>query len=220
MKVLITGATGMIGSMVLEYCLKSSDITEVIVFTRNSIQKNDPKLTEVTPNSFLDYKGLESYFSKVQVAYFCLGAYTGAVPDDKFKEITVDYTKAFADILYQQSPEATFSFLSGAGADPQEKSRMSFARYKGMAENYLISKQFGKLFLFRPGYIYPVQKREEPNLMYKISRSLYPLIKLFGQNASIKSTALAEAIFLSGTKSPPKTILENKDILSFLDFYE
>jgi len=80
----------------------------------------------------------------------------------------------------------------------------------------LLSKNFEQLYIFRPGYIYPVEKRKESNLTYSISRTLYPLIKLFGNNASIKSTKLAQAMFQAGLKGANKTNLENQDILTEL----
>jgi uncharacterized protein YbjT (DUF2867 family) len=217
MKVIITGATGMTGSIVLKHCIASPEITEIISVTRRPSDLVHDKLTEVTPNSFLDYSNVVSNFKNVDAAYYCLGVYTGQVPDDKFKEITYDYTLAFANALKSNSPEATFCFLSGAGADQKEKSKTSFARYKGMAENHLINLQFGRLSIFRPGYIYPVEPREEPNWMYRISRMLYPLFKMLGRNYSLKSTELGEAIFKAGFHQTPKVVLENRDILDFVE---
>jgi len=217
MKAIITGATGMVGGIVLKQCLESNEIKEVISISRRSTGIQHPKLKEVIHKDFNNYEGQEAVFQNVDVAYFCIGVYTGTVADDVFKEITVDYTKSFADKLKAHSPTAKFSFLSGSGADPKEKSRVSFAKYKGMAENYLIAQNFGELYIFRPGYIYPVEKRKEPNAMYRVSRSLYPLLKLFGKNASIKSTELGEAMYLAGVKGANQSIFENKEILNFLD---
>ena len=84
-----------------------------------------------------------------------------------------------------------------------------------MAENYLIGKSFNRLYLFRSGYIYPVAPREEPNFSYRLMRTLYPLIKLFGKNASVKSTELSLALFNAGLQGTDKMVLENKDILLF-----
>ncbi len=216
--VILTGGTGMIGNIVLQQCLNSDVIAKVTSIVRQSSGIQHPKLLEVIHADFLDFSAIENYFKHQDVAFFCLGVYTGAVSDTKFKEITVDYTKAFADCLKQNSPDISFLFLSGAGADLQEKSKIPFARYKGMAENYLLAKEFKQLTIFRPGYIFPVKKRKEPNFGYRIFRVLYPLLKnVIGRNASIKSTELGQAMFKSGLLSPDKVILENKDILDFLN---
>ncbi len=110
------------------------------------------------------------------------------------------------------SPKATFCFLSGQGADQKEKSRIAFAKYKGMAENYLTKLQFGALYIFRPGYIYPVEKREEPNLSYRIFRKLYPLMKKIYPQGAITSEELSNSMFKAGMVGAFKSILENQDI--------
>lgn len=139
----------------------------------------------------------------------------GQVSDDLFKTITVSYAVKFAEAVKQNSPQAGVCLLSGQGADKTEKSRMAFARYKGMAENQ-ISALGMRFHSLRPGYIYPVKPRKEPNLMYTITRWLYPLIKLAGSNTSIPSTHLAEAMLLIGLNGYKQEILENKDIVNYL----
>ena len=216
MKAIITGSTGMVGNLVLKHCIDSDEITKVVTIGRRSTQLSSSKLEELVIHDFMDYSDIEDHFEAIDIAYFCLGEYTGAVPDDEFKKITVDFVRAFADVLKKRSPDAKFILLSGSGADQTEKSRMSFAKYKGMAENYLISKNFPEVYFFRPGYIFPVEKRKEPNLMYSVSRALYPIIKVFGKNASIKSTELARGFFEAGIRKAPKREMENKDILEFI----
>jgi hypothetical protein len=210
---IIVGATGMIGSIVLQHCLESSEIGTVTSLVRRPSGVSHTKLREVICKDFTGYYGLETYFANQDIAYFCLGVYSGQVPDDQFKKITVDFTQGFADMLKKQSPEAVFCFLSASGADPGEKSLVPFARYKGMAENHLIAKGFKSLYLFRPAYIYPVVPRQEPNLMYRLLRQLYPLIKLLGKKFSIQSTELGRGMFIAGIRGADKMVLENKDIL-------
>lgn len=212
-KVLITGATGMIGQLVLKHCLESDQIDKVIALGRTATQNQHTKLSEVLITDFTNYSEVAHHFKNVDAAFFCLGVYTGNVKDDLFKKITVDFAVQFATTLKNQSPNARLCLLSGAGADRTEKSRTSFARYKGMAENQ-ISALGLEFYAFRPGYIYPVKKRKEPNFMYKLSRFLYPVLKLFGKNLSIKSTALAKAMFKVGLVGAKNEIIENADILA------
>ena len=214
-KVIITGSTGVVGSLVLQHCLSSSEITQVISLVRRKTGDNHPKLKEVVISNFADYSAHADLFQKTDIAFFCVGVYTGQVSDEKFKEITVDYAVAFAEALKANSANATLCLLSGAGADRTEKSRVSFAKYKGMAENKISDLKLGGFYTFRPGYIYPVKSRKEPNLMYRISRTLYPLIKLMGNNSSIKSTELATGMFHVGLHGAKHEILENRDILEY-----
>ncbi len=216
MKVIVTGSTGMIGGLILDLCLDAEQVTEVVSLVRKEGIRTHPKLTEVIISDFEDYTNYEAYFTNVHAGFFCIGVYTGQVATTMFKTITVDYAMVFARELQKHSPDANLCLLSGAGADRTEKSRTAFARFKGMAENR-ISDLGIRLYAFRPAYIYPVEKRKEPNLMYRVSRRLYPIIKLFGENASITSIQLAKAMFRVGLYGADSGILENKEILNHIE---
>lgn len=215
MKAIVAGSTGMVGNLVLNICLNSEKIDEVRSLVRESTRNENHKLKETVINNFEDYSEYSAIFKNIDVAFFCIGAYTGQVSDELFKKITVDYAVQFANALKQYSPEATICLLSGAGADRSEKSKTSFARYKGMAENQ-ISKLSMKFYTFRPAYIYPTIPRKEPNAMYKIFKYLYPVFKLLGDDYSIQSSDLAQAIFNVGIYGAEKEILENRDILNYV----
>jgi uncharacterized protein YbjT (DUF2867 family) len=216
-RVVITGASGMVGGCALRICLESPVVSRVTAIGRRPTGISDTRLHEVVVDDFNDYSALPEALENQDAALYCLGAYTGAVPDDLFRRITVDYTLAFAKSLHSASPQAAFCFLSGQGADQTERSRMAFARYKGAAENALLDIGFSRVHLFRPGYIYPVMPRKEPNLMYTITRFLYPLLRLLYPNIGISSEDLAAAMVhagLYGTGENEGPILENKDIRS------
>ena len=202
----------MIGGLILKRCLENDQVTSVRSFVRKPTGIKHPKLREIVIENFENLEGLEGYFKDVSVLFFCLGVYTGQVPDSLFKKITVDYAVAFARMLESNSVNATFCLLSGAGADRSEKSRASFARYKGMAENRIAAMQL-KFHSFRPGYIYPDEPRKEPNIGYTIIKYCYPLIKLLGDKYSIRSTQLANAIFNVGLDGTDQEVLENDEIL-------
>lgn len=216
--VIIAGASGMVGNIIQRECLDSEMVSEVTSIVRRASGMKHPKLKEIVHQDFLDFSEIREHFAKKDVAYFCIGAYTGTVPDDKFKIITVDMAQSFANTVMEGNADITFCLLSGAGADPKEKSRVAFARYKGMAENYLIAKQFKNLNIFRPGYIYPVEKRAEPNLMYRVSRRLYPLLKNLMPGSAITSEELGKAMFKSGIEGANHGILENTEIKKLNDF--
>ena len=216
-KAIIFGSTGMIGNVILKLCLENSHFDKVICVNRRTLELKHEKLLEIIHEDFTELRSIEEQFKYVDVGFFCLGVYTGAVPDNEFREITVDYAQHFADALKKMNPESKMCFLSGAGADRKEKSRMSFAKYKGMAENYLLQKGIRELYIFRPSYIYPVKPRKEPNFSYRLMRSIYPLIKAFGKKYSITSEELGKAIYLAGVNGAKKNTLENADIHDLLE---
>ena len=215
MKVLIAGSTGMIGELILKHCLNSIEINEVRSLVRKPTITKHEKLKEIVIENFENYSKHIDLFKEIDVAFFCIGVYTGQVPDAIFKLITVNYATEFATALKRESPKATLCMLSGMGADRTEKSRTSFARYKGMAENR-ISLLNLKFHAFRPAYIYAVEQRKEPNIGYQFFRFIYPITKYFGKGASIKSSELALAMFKVGLNGAETEILENREIFKYL----
>jgi len=216
--IVIVGATGMVGGHALQLSLAHPEVSSVTVIGRRSVGLEHPKLREVLHTDFADCSPISDALAGQQVALYCLGVYTGAVPDAEFRRITVDYTVEFARVLHSRSPAAAFCFLSGAGADPSGKSRMAFARYKGEAETALLAQGFARVHLFRPGYIYPVVPRREPNVSYRLTRAVYPLLRHVVPGMVIPSDELARAMLLAGlhgTGAQGDPVLENREIRRF-----
>src|SRR5580700_762574 len=213
-RLVIVGATGMVGGYALRYALENSAVGGVTSIGRRKVGISHPKLKEVLHPDFADCSALADWFAGQDAAIFCLGTYTGAVSDAELRTITVGYTVEFARVLRSSSPGAAFSFLSGNGADPTGKSRIPFARYKGEAENALLAAGFPHVYLFRPAYIYPVEPRKEPNFSYRLLRAIYPAFQLLFPNQVIRADDLARAmvdVAIQGTDLGAK-VFENRDI--------
>ncbi|HEV7966111.1 MAG TPA: hypothetical protein VGP19_00995 [Candidatus Acidoferrales bacterium] len=212
----IVGASGMVGGYALRYALDRPAVGRVTAIGRRKLGVSHPKLKEVLHRDFADCSPLAGQLSGQNAAVFCLGVYTGAVPDAELRTITVDYTVAFARVLHENSPSAAFSFLSGSGADPTGRSRIPFARYKGEAEKALLAAGFPRLYIFRPAYIYPVEPRKEPNFSYRLLRAIYPAFRMLFPNQVIRADDLARAMVdaaVHGTGSEGHAVVfENRDI--------
>jgi uncharacterized protein YbjT (DUF2867 family) len=211
----IVGASGMVGGYALRYALDHPAVGRATTIGRRKVGITHPKLNEVIHRDFADCSALTQLLSDQHAAIFCLGAYTGAVPDTELRTITVDYTIEFARVLHGSSPSAVFAFLSGSGADPIGRSRMSFARYKGEAENALLAMGFASVCIFRPAYIYPVTPRREPNFGYRLLRAVYPAFRVLFPSQVIRADDLARAmvdVALQDTRERRGLILENRDI--------
>jgi uncharacterized protein YbjT (DUF2867 family) len=214
-RLVIIGATGMVGAYALRYALNHPAIGSVTVIARRQLGISHPKLKEVLHPDFTDCTALAPALSGQDATVFCLGAYTGAVPEAELRKVTVDYTIEFARVLRSTSPATAFSFLSGSGADPTGRSRLAFARYKGEAENALLEAGFSCLYIFRPAYIYPVAPRKEPNLGYRVLRSIYPVFRLLLPSQVIPADDLARAMVeavVGRNVARESLILENRDI--------
>jgi uncharacterized protein YbjT (DUF2867 family) len=214
-RLVIVGATGMVGGYALRYALENPAVSRVTSIGRKKVGISHPKLTEVLHRDFAVCSALVETLSGQDAAIFCMGVYTGAVPDAELRTITVDYTIEFARVLRGSSPNATFSFLSGSGADPTGRSRMAFARHKGEAEKALLAAGFPRVYLFRPAYIYPVDPRKEPNFSYRLMRAIYPAFRALFPNQVIRADDLAQAmvdVAVRGTGKHGGPVFENRDI--------
>jgi uncharacterized protein YbjT (DUF2867 family) len=219
-RIVIVGATGMVGGLALRHALEHPAVGQATAIGRRKVGISHPKLKEVLHPDFADCSALAEALSGQDAAVFCLGAYTGAVTDAELRTITVRYTVEFARVFRNSSPDATFSFLSGSGADPTGRSRMPFARYKGEAEKALLAAGFSRVYLFRPAYIYPVQPRKEPNLSYRMLRAIYPAFRVLFPNQVIRADDLARAmvdVALQGTGEQRHPVFENREIRALVD---
>ena len=218
-RVVIVGASGMVGGYALRYALDHPAVAAASTIGRKTTGLRHPKLKEVVHQDFADCSALAETLVGQGAAIFCLGTYTGSVPEAEFRAITVDYTIEFARVLRLSSPDAAFSFLSGNGADPTGRSRLAFARYKGEAEKALLAVGFPSVYIFRPAYIYPVEPRKEPNFSYRLLRAIYPFFRVVFPNQVIRADDLAGAmvdVVVRGAGKSRSLVLENRDILAMV----
>jgi uncharacterized protein YbjT (DUF2867 family) len=214
-RLVIVGATGMVGGYSLRFALDNSTVKSVTSIGRKRLGISHPKLKEVLHQNFADCSPLADALSSQDAVVYCLGTYTGSVSDAELRTITADYTIEFARVLQGNSPEAAFSFLSGSGADQSGQSRLAFARYKGEAEKALLTAGFPRVYLFRPAYIYPAEPRKEPNLSYRLLRAIYPAFRVLFPNQVIRADDLGRAmvhVAISGAGERRSLVLENRDI--------
>jgi uncharacterized protein YbjT (DUF2867 family) len=214
-RLVIVGASGMVGGYALRYALDNPTVESVTSIGRKKLGIAHPKLKEVLHQNFADCSALTDALLGQDATVYCLGTYTGSVPDAEFRAITAGYTIEFARVLRNSSPNAAFSFLSGSGADQTGRSRFAFARYKGEAEKALLTAGFPQVYLFRPAYIYPVQPRQEPNFSYRLIRAFYPAFRLLFPNQVIRADDLAWAmadVVLRQTQEHQGLVFENRDI--------
>jgi uncharacterized protein YbjT (DUF2867 family) len=218
-RLVIVGATGMVGGYALRYALDSSAVKTVTSIGRRKLGISHPKLKDVLHQNFVDCSPLAEALSNQDALVYCLGTYTGSVSDEQLRVITAGYTIEFARVFRDSSPHAGFSFLSGSGADPTGRSRLAFARYKGQAENALLAAGFPRVYLFRPGYIYPVEARKEPTFSYRLMRAIYPVFRMLFPNQVIPADDLARAmvdVVLRQTQEHQSLVFENRDIRAMI----
>jgi uncharacterized protein YbjT (DUF2867 family) len=219
-RLVIVGATGMVGGYALRFALDNLAVKSVTSIGRKRLGITHPKLKEVLHQNFADCSPLADVLSAQDAVVYCLGTYTGSVSDEQLRVITTDYTIEFARVFSSGSPNAAFSFLSGNGADPSGQSRLAFARYKGQAENALVACGFSRVYIFRPAYIYPVEPRKEPNFSYRLLRAIYPVFQVLFPNQVIRADDLGRVmvdVAINKTGESRYRVLENREIRAMVE---
>lgn len=213
-KVIITGATGMVGKGVLLECLESPLIDQVLLVNRRSIKMEHPKIKEIFLQDFTQIDTLKDQIQVYDACFYCMGVSAMGLDEHTYAKITYNTTKAFADTLYSINPGMTFIYVSGTGTDSSEKGRLMWARVKGKTENMVFAKGFKKAYAFRPGFIIPEKgiKSATPmyNRLYSIFRPLFSLLKK--SNSVTTTTRVGMAMIKSLNVDFDKNILENRDI--------
>ena len=137
MKVLILGATGMLGQGVLRECLLDPGVEQVITVGRSPAGLRDPKLHEIVRVDFQSLP-IEHELVGVDACFFCLGVSSTGMPEEAYARITYGFTLSAAQTLSRLHPGMTFIYVSGKGTDSTEKGRVMWARVKGRTENALL----------------------------------------------------------------------------------
>ena len=209
---IITGSTGMVGEGVLLESLQHPYIESLLVVNRRPCGVTHPKLTEIIHTDFFNLLPVESRLTGYNACFFCAGVSSVGMKESEYTRITYDLTLNFANTLSKLNPDMTFCYVSGAGTDSSEKSRMMWARVKGRTENELMKLQFKDVYAFRPAFMKSVKGQKNLPKFYKYIQLPYPLLHaLFPQYfGTLSDVGLAMInCVLSGTE---KKVLETQDI--------
>lgn len=217
-KVLITGATGMVGKGVLLECLDHPSIKEVVTLGRNQVDIEHPKLSQLIHPDFLDLSALEDHLNGFDACFYCMGISAAGLKEDEYKKLTYDYALTLARLLKKNNPEMTFIYVSGQGTDSSEKGRLMWARVKGKTENDLLSLGFRQAFMFRPGIIIPLKgitsRTKGYQFFYDYFMWLIRLIKFLSPDSVVDTTQIGHAMINSMRYGYGKNILRPRDIVS------
>ncbi len=211
-KVILTGATGMVGEGVLHECLSHPAVKEILIVNRKPSGITHPKLKEVIHNNFYDFSPIQNQLKGYDACLFCLGVSSVGMKEEKFFELTYTLTMHVAETLSRINPGSTFCYISGSGTDGTEKGRTMWARVKGKTENDLMKLPFGDVYNFLPGILAPTKGLKNTLGFYKYLGWLIPVVKVVGPNIISTLKDLGLAMIQVATYGYDKHILEVKDI--------
>jgi len=212
MKVILTGATGMVGEGVLLECLKHPDVEKVLMVNRKPFALRHPKLEECVVPDFMDLSAVSDRLAGYDACFYCAGVSSVGMKEAEYSHITYDVTTHFASVLQPLNPGMVFDYVSGAQTDSLEQGRVMWARVKGRTENALMKMAFRGVYCFRPGAMKPVEGQKNIKGYLRAIGALYPVLNaLFPKHVSTLSE-VGLAMINSVLNGYPKQVLEVVDI--------
>lgn len=210
MKVLLTGATGMVGEGVLLECLQNPDVEQVLSVSRRGCGRSHPKLRELLVTDFRDLAAVEDQLSGYDACFYCAGISSVGMKEPEYTVITYDTPLAFAATLLRLNPSLTFIHVSGSHTDSSERGKVMWARVKGKAENALLRLPFKGVYNFRPSLMKPTPGQKNVIGGYHTVRILFPILSLFFPGITLAQ--LGRAMINAVRFGAPKGVLEVADI--------
>ena len=207
MKVILTGATGYVGEGVLLECLKHPEVEHVLVVGRRTCGREHAKLKELLVPDFMKLEAVKDELRSYDACFFCAGVSSLGKGEEAYTRLTYDTTMAFARALHAVSPQATFTYVSGAGTNPD--GRQMWARVKGRTEQELSTLGFRQQFNFRPGIMTVTPGMKNPTWWMRVLVPVFGLVMPW-VTCSMKQVGLA--MIHAVQRGYPKNVLEVKDI--------
>jgi uncharacterized protein YbjT (DUF2867 family) len=214
-KVILFGATGMVGQGVLRECLLDPDVETVLAIGRTPIGQSHAKLQEIIPKDLSNLNSVGEKLASYDACFFCLGVSAAGMKAADYERLTYDLTLSVAANLLGRNPAMTFIYVSGSGTDSTERGRMMWARVKGKTENALLRMGFKAAYMFRPGYIQPLHgvrtKTNWYRMFYAVLAPLYPLLRLAPKYVTT-TECVGRAMIRVARNGFDRNILESRDI--------
>jgi uncharacterized protein YbjT (DUF2867 family) len=220
MKVLLFGASGMVGQGVLRECLLDPGVEGVTSIGRSATGVSNPKLHDLVHKDLWNYGAIEKDLTGYDACFFCLGVTSAGMSEADYDRVTYGITAAAAETLARLNPQMTFVFVSGVGSDSSEKGRVMWARIKGKAENAVLRQKFKGAYVFRPGVIQPLHgirsRTASYRIIYSLTRPLLPLLRWAFPGQILTTEQIGQAMLKVARSGAPKRILEARDISSLV----
>lgn len=218
MKVILFGASGMVGQGALRELLNDADVSRVLAVGRSPTGQRHPKLKELIQEDVGDLGMIEQELRGYQACLFCLGVSAAGLSEPEYKRITYDLTLKVAQTLERLNPKMTFVYVSGGGTDATERGSVMWARVKGATENALLAMLFARAYMLRPGFIRPlhgaVSKTRWYRGLYALVGPAYPLLKRLFPGQVTTTEELGRAMLQLIKRGFTERVLENRDIVA------
>ena len=216
MRVILFGATGMVGQGVLRECLLDPGVESVLAIGRSPTGQRHAKLREILHGNFFDFSSIESQLTGYDACFFCLGVSSIGMSEERYRRLTYDITLAAATTLAKLNPGMVFTYVSGRSTDSTEQGRLMWARVKGKTENDLLKLPFKAAYMFRPAGIQPLHGiRSKTPWVQALYVGAAPILSVLNRLAPQYMTTteqVGRAMIKVARDGYRKPVLESEDI--------
>src|SRR6266478_1480207 len=220
MRIMIFGASGMVGQGALRECLRDPEVEQVVSVVRAPTGSTHEKLREIAHNNFLDFTPIENELTGLNACLYCLGVTSTGTTEENYTRITYEFTIAAATTLLKMNPGMSFVFVSGRGADSTERGSTMWARVKGKTENALLAMPFRAVYVFRPAMIQPLDgiqsKTSSYRIIYGLTAPFLSAARQFWPNYISTTQELGKALLAAGKRGTGRCVAEAKRIREVL----
>ena len=216
MRVILFGATGMVGQGVLRECLLDNRVDAVLAIGRSPTGVRHAKLSEIVRPDLFHYSDIEDQLRGFDACFFCIGVSSVGMPEDEYERLTYQLTLAAAETLSRLNPNMTFIYVSGAGTDSSGKGRTAWARVKGRTENAIFLLPFRGAYAFRPAFIMAAHgeraKSAVYRALYRAFGPLLPAVRRLVPDYVLTTEQVGRAMIHVARHGAAKQVLESSDI--------
>jgi uncharacterized protein YbjT (DUF2867 family) len=213
MKVILFGATGMVGQGVLRHCLLDPEVESVLSIGRKPSGVSHPKLRDLVRPDMFDFKVSAEELNGYDTCFFCLGVSSVGMNEAEYTHLTYDLTLGWAQALVRVNPAIRFLYVSGMGTG----GKSMWARVKGRTENDLISF-LPESIMIRLGALRPMhgERSKSPGggVLLTVMSPFWPILQWLWPNGVITTEELGRAMILASRKGGPKRVLESADLVA------
>ena len=213
MRILLAGATGLVGQGVLHEILADAAVTHVGLLGRRMVHHDDPRVQSLIVERFDALDTIADRLAPWDACFYCAGAPPVGTAADEYRRVTVDLTLHVARTLAGRNPQGRFLYISGANANP--RSRLMPLRVKGEAETLLQTLPISTVML-RPGGVQPAHGERSPHAwmrpMYALGSPLMGLGVRLLPGLMTSTAAIGRTMLALAAMPRPPSVVENAEI--------
>lgn len=212
MKVIVFGATGMVGAGALREALADATVEAVLSISRRPCGVQHPKLRELLLPDLFDVAAAEPQLAGWDACIWAVGISSIGQDEAAYAQVTEHLTLAWARALLRLNPDSSFCYCSAMGAG----GRTMWARVRQRVESALRDMPFKHAGCVRPGFIQPGPGIRSTVRFYQtlivVGRPLFPLLVKLLPSAATTSERLGRAMLRVVQGRADRFILESSDI--------